>query len=367
MKDKNLRVQLAIDNLPQFWPASLKGCRLGAVLHPASVNSKLQHTAEVLHSLDGHLFKLTCLFGPQHGIMGETQANMIEWEGGKHKRFGIPVYSLYGEHREPTSPMLKNLDALLIDLQDVGARYYTYIWTLFLCMKACEKSGKTVVVIDRPNPINGRTTEGPVLDLHYASFVGLHAIPVRHAKTIGEMAVIFKKERFPGCELFVLPMENWTPDMWFDETGLPWVMPSPNIPALSSAVVYPGMCLFEATNISEGRGTTRPFELFGAPFIDGHMISAELNKKRLPGIVFREAHFLPTFDKFKGVVCHGCQMHIVNRDSFLPFQTAVEILKTIRTLYPKKFEWLSPPYEYEYEILPIDILLGCAWQSVFSP
>lgn len=353
-----------MERLEKCWPQPLKNARIGAVLHPASVSAGLTHTSRILKSHDGNLFRLGALFGPQHGYLGQTQDNMIEWQGYTHPQWGIPVYSLYGEHREPTAEMLSGLDALFIDLQDVGARYYTFIWTLYLCMRACEKAGIPVIVSDRPNPLNNVTVEGPILHPEYRSFVGLHPIPVRHGKTIGQLAEQFQKEAFPECNLIVLSMEGCERDMWFDETGLPWVLPSPNMPTLDTAIVYPGMCLFEATNVSEGRGTSRPFELFGAPFIHGEDFTQKLNALNLPGVFFREAYFQPTFHKFQGELCQGAQFHVLNRNEFLPFATAVEILKLLRREYPE-FRWKEPPYEYEYHKLPIEILIGGRLNSIF--
>ena len=353
-----MAVELPLDDLINLWPNEFRGARVGALLHPASVSSKLEHASGILERLNGDLFLLRALFGPQHGFLGQTQDNMIEWKSYEHPRLGIPVYSLYGEHREPTSAMLGDLDVLLVDLQDIGTRYYTFVWTLYLCMRACVKSGAHVVVLDRPNPINGVTIEGPPIEKGYESFVGMHPIPVRHGKTIGELAAQFRDEAFPNCRLSILPMKNWERAMWFDETDLPWVMPSPNMPTLDTATVYPGMCLLEATNISEGRGTTRPFEIFGAPFIDAETLCRELNNAKLPGVFFRETYFQPTFQKFAGQLCGGGQLHVLDRDIFRPFQTGIEIIRCIRKLYPGSFAWKQPPYEYEYEKLPIQILLG---------
>ena len=361
---KDNRVRLPLDRLSELWPKALKNAALGAVLHPASVSASLHHASEVLKSHDGDLFRLKALFGPQHGYLGQTQDNMIEWGGFAHPRWGIPVYSLYGEHREPTPEMLAGLDVLLVDMQDVGARYYTFIWTLYLCMKACEKAKIPVVVLDRPNPI-GNAVEGPVLNPDYRSFVGLHPISVRHGKTIGELARQFQREAFPGCELHVLPMEGNNPESYFEATGLPWVLPSPNMPTVDTAVVYPGMCLFEATNVSEGRGTSRPFELFGAPWIDAAHMCSELNRGNLPGVHFREAYFQPTFHKFSGQLCGGAQIHVLDRFGFLPFRTAVAILDYLRGNHPEVFRWKEPPYEYEYHKLPIEILIGGPLASVF--
>jgi len=353
-----MSVQLPLDHLRELWPEKLRGARIGALLHPASVSSKLEHASRILERLNGDLFKIAAFYGAQHGFLGQTQDNMVEWKSYEHPRLGVPVYSLYGEHREPTKEMLQDVDVLLVDLQDVGARYYTFIWTLYLCMRACEKHGAQVVVLDRPNPINGVTVEGPIIESGYESFVGMHPIPVRHGRTIGELAQQFRDEAFPKCPLSILPMKNWERAMWFDQTGLPWVMPSPNMPTLETATVYPGMCLLEATNISEGRGTTRPFEIFGAPFIDAETLCRELNSLKLSGVFFRENYFQPTFQKFAGQLCGGAQLHVLDRDAFRSFQTGVEIIRSIRKLYPNSFEWKQPPYEYEREKLPIQILLG---------
>jgi uncharacterized protein YbbC (DUF1343 family) len=359
-------VELPLAHLAELWPEKSRGVRIGALLHPASVSEKLEHASRILERHNGDLFRLAAFFGPQHGFLGQTQDNMVEWESYQHPRLHIPVYSLYGEHREPTAEMLDDLDVLLVDLQDVGARYYTFIWTLYLCMRACEKAGVAVVVLDRPNPITGVVTEGPILDSNYKSFVGLHPIQVRHGKTIGELAQQFRDEAFPDCQLSILPMRNWERAMWFDETGLTWVMPSPNMPALDTAIVYPGMCLLEGTNISEGRGTTRPFEIFGAPFLEAERLCRELNDLNFPGAFFREMYFQPTFHKFAGELCGGAQLQVVDRETFRPFLTGVEIIKRIRKIYSEQFQWKQPPYEYEWKKLPIEVLIGGPVDSVFA-
>lgn len=355
-----------MDHLAELWPEKFRGARIGALLHPASMSSKLEHASRILERHNGELLHLTAFFGPQHGFLGQTQDNMIEWQSYAHPRLGIPVYSLYGKHREPAADMLHDLDVLLVDLQDVGARYYTFIWTMYLCMRACAKHDVDVVVLDRPNPINGVTTEGPMADPNYKSFVGLHPIPVRHGRTIGELAQQFRDEAFPNCRFSILPMKNWDRAMWFDQTGLPWVMPSPNMPTLDTATVYPGMCLLEATNISEGRGTTRPFEIFGAPFIDAEALCCGLNASNLPGVFFREHYFQPTFHKFADELCGGAQIHVLDRENFRPFATGIEVIRCIRKLHRDRFEWKVPPYEYETKKLPIEILLGGPLQSFFA-
>ena len=362
----DMSVELPIDHLADVWPAKLRGARLGALLHPASVSANLIYTSKILEGENGKLFQLAAFFGPQHGFLGQTQDNMIEWKSYEHPRLGIPVHSLYGEHREPTPAMLDGLDVLLVDLQDVGARYYTFIWTMFLAMRACEKAGVHVVVLDRPNPINGLTTEGPILDREYFSFIGLHPIHVRHGRTIGELAQQFREEAFSKCELSILPMKNWKREMWFDETGLPWVMPSPNMPTLDTAIVYPGLCLLEGTNISEGRGTTRPFESFGAPFIDAEALARELNHLDLAGVYFRETYFQPSFQKFAGEVCGGAQLHVTDREKFQPFKTGIEIIKRVRKMCGEHFEWKQRPYEYEWKRLPIEILIGGPIEPIFG-
>ena len=351
-------VQLPVDHLAELWPAQFRSARIAALVHPASVSSKLEHTSKILERHNGDLFRIAAFFGPQHGFLGQTQDNMIEWQSYEHPRLGVPVYSLYGEHREPTEAMLKDLDLVLVDLQDIGARYYTFVWTLYLTIRACEKHDIHVLALDRPNPINGVSIEGPVLDSNYKSLVGMHPIPIRHGRTIGELAQKFHDEAFPNGRLSILPMKNWERAMWFDQTGLPWVMPSPNMPTLDTATVYPGMCLLEGTNISEGRGTTRPFEIVGAPFVDAEEFCRELNALQLPGIFFRENYFEPTFQKFAGQLCGGAQLHVTNRESFRPFETGVQIIRCLRRMYGDSFQWRKPPYEYETEKSPIEILLG---------
>ncbi|ODA43234.1 Uncharacterized protein THER_2045 [Thermodesulfovibrio sp. N1] len=274
-------VKSGIDLFEKALDKKFHGLKAGLLIHPASVNRKLIYTKEVL--LNTKKIKVSAFFGPQHGIFGNTQDNMIEWEGFIDKSTGLPVYSLYGKTRKPTSEMLKDIDILIIDLQDVGARYYTFIWTMALCMESCE--GKIpLIVLDRVNPIGGIITEGPLLKKNFTSFVGLHPLPVRHGMTIGEIALYFKDNFYPKVDLTVISLKNWKRKSWFNETGLHWVMPSPNMPTLDTATVYPGMCLLEGTILSEGRGTTRPFEIFGAPFIEPEKLVKRLNEFKLKGV-----------------------------------------------------------------------------------
>ena len=349
-------MQTSLDIFEKNWTKKLKGSRDGLIVHPASVNRKLEHAVDCF--LNSRKIELKALFGPQHGIRGETQDNMVEWQGFRDKQTGLPVYSLYSNSRKPEPSMLKDIDVMVIDMQDIGSRYYTFIWTMELCMQACDEMNKSFVVLDRPNPLGGVLTEGSVLDMSYKSFVGQRPLPVRHGMTIGEIASYLKNEFYPSLDFHVIKMKGWKRKMWFDETGLPWVMPSPNIPTSDAAIVYPGMCLFEGTNLSEGRGTTRPFEIFGAPFIEPDKLAKELKSFKLYGVIFRPMYFQPTFQKHAGKLCGGAQIHVINREKFKPFKTGVAIIKAIHDLYPEYFQWKQPPYEYETEKMPIDILAG---------
>ena len=350
-------VKTGLDLLRDAGAGRLGGGRVGLLVHPASVDAGLVHAVDVLEAAGADL---RCLFGPQHGLLGHTQDNMIEWDGYRDARRDLPVHSLYGETRRPTPDMLADLDVLVVDLQDVGARYYTFVWTLLLCMVACADAGKRVVVLDRPNPLGGKAIEGGRLNMAYASFVGLAPLPARHALTIGELALYFRSFYDLDLDLEIVQMQGWEREHLFEHTGLPWVMPSPNMPTLDTALVYPGMCLLEGTSLSEGRGTTRPFEIFGAPGIDPHALCRALESTDLPGVVFRPLSFEPTFQKHAGSLCGGAQLHVIDRVAFRPVATAVRILETVRRLFPSALRWNPPPYEYEEEKLPIDILSGDA-------
>lgn len=333
----------------------LHGERVGVVAHPASVTPDLTHSVDALL---GAGIDVRALFGPQHGARGEKQDNMVESEPFLDPRSGLPVHSLYGEVRKPTPDMLDGLDALLFDLQDVGVRVYTFVWTMALAMEACAEAGVRFVVLDRPNPIGGSVLEGPVLRPGYTSFVGLHPVPLRHGLTAGELARWLNERRGIGCDLEVIPCEGLDRTMLWPDTGLPWVLPSPNLPTPDSALVYPGMVLLEGTNLSEGRGTTRPFELFGAPFLDPHALAEELGPRLGHAVKLRPCHFEPTFQKHAGVLCGGGQLHVLDPHRFRSVHATVEIFAAARKLAPDSFAWRSPPYEYEERLAPIDILWG---------
>jgi uncharacterized protein YbbC (DUF1343 family) len=334
----------------------LSGARLGVIAHPASVTRELRSTVDVLQAHPE--LELAAVFGPQHGVWGEKQDNMIESRSFHDARTALPVHSLYGEVRKPTPEMLDGLDVLLFDLQDVGVRVYTFVWTMTLAMEACRDAGIRFVVLDRPNPIGGLLREGPLLQPGYESFVGLHPVPLRHGLTAGELARLVNDEFGIGAELDVVRCDGWHRGQWFDDTGLPWVLPSPNLPTLDSATVYPGMVLLEGTNLSEGRGTTRPFELVGAPYLDAHALADRLTAAGLPGVTFRPHAFEPTFNKHAGELCGGVQFHVTDRDACRSVDAAVHLLAAARALAPDDFAWTEPPYEYEPELPPIDILWG---------
>jgi uncharacterized protein YbbC (DUF1343 family) len=335
--------------------AHLTGAAAGLILHPASVTADLRLSVDAL--IDAG-FSLRCLFGPQHGARGEKQDNMVESDHYVDSTTGLPVHSLYSEVRSPTPEMLEGLDVLLFDLQDVGVRVYTFVWTMALAMEACAREGIRFVVLDRPNPVGGVVVEGPVLRAGFESFVGLHPIPLRHGLTTGELARWLNAERGIGCDLEIVTMDGWHRRMRWTETGLPWVFPSPNLPTPASCDVYPGMVLVEGTNLSEGRGTTKPFELVGAPWLDPRTLAERMDSSGLPGVAFRGCSFEPTFQKHAGRLCGGVQLHVTDPNSFRPVRTAAALFSAVRELAPEHFAWRSPPYEYEERLMPIDILWG---------
>jgi len=336
---KKVRVKAGVEVLSCGSFETIKGKRVGLVTNQTGVTESLRHVADALY--ESPEVKLTALFGPEHGIRGDLQDGLAE-QSYTDGRTGVPVYSLYGETTKPTMDMLSNVDVLLFDIQDVGARYYTYIYTMSYAMEAASEAGIPFVVFDRPNPINGVSVEGNILNPEFQSFVGRYPIPVRHGMTVGELAMLFNTEYGIEADLKVVRMEDWLRDMWFDETGLVWVQPSPNIPTLDTAIVYPGTCLLEGTNVSEGRGTTKPFELSGAPWIDSSGLIAELRSRKLPGALFRQAYFTPAFSKYSGERCSGVQVHVTERDAFRPFETGLHIVDAVRKLHLDRFEWTKP-------------------------
>ena len=349
-------VSLGIDQLLTTQRHLVEGRRVGLLCNPASIDGSFRHSADRLFDDPG--VKLSAIFGPQHGFRADLQDNMIETPHGRDARRQVPVFSLYSEVREPSSAMLDGLEALVIDIQDVGTRVYTFIYTVANCMKAAARQGIPVIVCDRPNPIGGVDVEGNLLQDAYSSFVGQYPIPMRHGMTVGELARLFNTHFGIGADLHVVALDGWTREMYYDRTTLPWVMPSPNLPTLDSAIVYPGAVLFEGTLLSEGRGTTRPFELIGAPWIDGDRLAEAMNARRLPGVHFRPAFFEPTFQKHAKRSCGGVQLHVLDRQAFLPLRTAVELIAEFHAANPDRFEWREPPYEYEHDKEPIDILYG---------
>ena len=348
---------LALGSDVLFDRGLLQGRTVGLVCNPASIDARFVH---VIDRAQAAGVRVGAIFGPQHGFRSDVQENMIESPHAADARRRVPVYSLYSETREPTREMLEGLDALVVDLQDVGTRIYTYIYTMANCLRAASRHGLPVVVCDRPNPIDGVDVEGPMLAPGFESFVGQFPIPMRHGMTIGELARLFNDHFGLGAKLEVIAMQGWTRHDYFDATGLPWVLPSPNLPTLDSTVVYPGMVLFEGTTVSEGRGTTRPFELVGAPGVDPESFAADLNRRNLPGVHFRPALFEPTFHKHATTSCGGCQIHVTDRRTFRPVLTGVTLLEALARQPSAPLAWRDPPYEYEYSRPPIDILAGSA-------
>lgn len=357
-----MRTATGLDRLVQEQFQSLHGKNVGLVCNQASVAHDFRHIIDLflpLHQV-GKL-RLQAIFGPQHGLFGHTQDNMIEWEASDVGGSDIPIYSLYGEHREPTPEMLYGLDILVIDLQDVGARYYTFIWTVALCIKACERLGIPILLLDRPNPIGGLQVEGTLLDPEFASFVGLYPLTTRHGMTVAEIGHYLQTSFFPKATVSSVLMTGWSRADYFDNTDAPWAIPSPNMPIVETAVVYPGGCLLEATNLSEGRGTTRPFEIFGAPYLNGRAYCDALNALKLPGAWFRALQFEPTFNKHAKKMCEGAFLHVTDRNAFQPVLTYVAIIQEAIRQSNGAFAWSPPPYEYEAIKLPIDILDGNVW------
>jgi uncharacterized protein YbbC (DUF1343 family) len=351
------KVQLGIDNLLASKPAWLRSARLGLLANQASVDGRLRHTRDRLLEAGA---KLTAIFAPQHGYFGELQANMIESDDFIDEHLGIPVFSLYGKTRQPAAAMLANIDILVVDLQEVGTRVYTFGTTLALCIEAARDHDVKVVVLDRPNPIGGKQSEGNLLDPELRSFVGYHPLPMRHGLTLAEMALLFNEAFDIAAPLEVYAMMGWSRAMLYRQTGLYWVAPSPNLPTAESTLVYPGQVILEGTNLSEGRGTTTPFELWGSPYLKTDLVLENLTEAKLPGLVLRPALFQPSFDKWADQSCSGFQIHITDAGAYRPYLTSLALVQAVLTSHPGEFKWSSPPYEYEFNHLPIEIILGSA-------
>ena len=349
-------VQTGLERFIQTPPKWVLGKRLGLLSNPASIDGELSHARDLI---DIHFpGQLKALYSPQHGFFAEKQDNMVESEDITDPILKIPVFSLYGHTRKPKKEILDFIDILIIDLQDAGTRVYTFMYTMSYCLEAAKNLNKKVIVLDRPNPINGITVEGNCLSTDYTSFVGRYPIPMRYGLTIGELALLFNNHFSIGCDLEIIQMENWNRAMFFTHTSLPWIPPSPNLPTPVSAMVYPGQVLWEGTNISEGRGTTQPFELFGAPFINTENVLSTLGGNKIPGGMLRQTVFEPTSNKWKNQSCTGFQIHITDPDKYRPYITTLKLLQAVIVCHKERFEFTSPPYEYEYSKLPIDLIIG---------
>lgn len=345
-----------LDVLKEEALKALKGRRLGLLSNQASLDLHLCPADAVLSEL--YPGQLRALFGPQHGHGGQDQDNMIETEHSFDSSRQVPVFSLYSRVREPLPHMLDLIDILVIDLQDVGTRVYTFSSTMLGCLRAAARAGKKVIILDRPNPLGGEIVEGNLLRRELFSFVGPYALPMRHGLTMAEMALMFNRVFDLGCDLQTVAMKGWRRSMIWQETGLRWVMPSPNMPLPETAQVYPGQVLWEGTNISEGRGTCRPFEMFGSPFLDPVGIRKKLHPKDTEGCHLQDILFRPTFNKWKGQLCRGFFIHVTNPRTFRPYRCSLAVLAAILGAHGPDFSWKDPPYEYEYERLPIDLILG---------
>jgi uncharacterized protein YbbC (DUF1343 family) len=336
---KNKKFRLGVEVLLEDRIDLIKDKRVGLITNPTGVDKDVTSIVDLFHNNPN--VELTALYGPEHGVRGDAQAGQYV-EKYIDEKTGVPVYSLYGATKKPTPEMLSNVDVLIFDIQDVGARFYTYIYTMALAMEAAKENNIPIIILDRPNPISGTKVEGPVLEDKYSSFIGEYPIPVRHGMTVGELAQLFNNEFEIGADLTVVEMEGWKRSMYYDETPLEFVLPSPNMPTLDSTLVYPGAALIEGTNVSEGRGTTKPFELIGAPFINSADLAEKMNSYKLPGVTFRAASFTPTFSKHMNVLSHGIQIHVTNRNTYKPFETGLHIVKTIHDMYPDKFQFRTP-------------------------
>jgi len=352
-------VRTGLDALAGARFRALRGKRVGLVCNPTAVTRGLVHAADLLAAAPG--VTLALLLGPEHGVRGDAQYMAAVESERRDPRTGVPVASLYGETAaslKPAAELLAGLDVLVFDIQDVGTRYYTYQATMMLCMEAAAAARIGFLVLDRPNPLGGVLVEGPALRPGFESFCGLHDLAVRHGMTVGELARLFRAERRMELELAVAECEGWRRGQSFRETGLPWVFPSPNMPTPETALVYPGMCLLEGTNLSEGRGTTRPFELMGAPWLDGARLAEDLARERLPGVAFRPASFVPTWDKHAGTRCHGVELFVTDPARFRPFRAGLACVLHARRQAPDRFAWRTERYEFVDDVLAFDLLCG---------
>jgi len=353
---KTKRVRTGLEELLSR-PSRIRGARVGLIANPTAVTPDFTHAALHLHDLRSA--RLVALFGPEHGVFANAQ-DLEEVGDQKDPKTGLKVFSLYGATRKPTRKMLRGIDVLIFDVQDVGSRYYTFIYTMLYALQACAAYGVRLIVLDRPNPLGGLRVQGNMLDPSYLSFVGMHPLAVRHGMTVGELALMFADELDLRLELEVIPMRGYQRAMDFEDTGLPWVLPSPNMPTVDTAHVYPGGCLIEGTNLSEGRGTTRPFHLVGAPWLDPWKLAADLERSDLDGFAFRPCYFTPTFQKHAGKVCGGVEVHVLDRRRIDAFYAYLILIEKARAQNERKFAWRKPPYEYETVKPPIDILCGTA-------
>ena len=350
-------ISLGIEQLIQSPPQGLSENRLGLLCNQASTDSRLIHSRDLL--INSFTGRLTCLMSPQHGFFSEKQDNMIESDHTRDSVTGLPLYSLYRKERRPSKKMFDLFDVLVIDLFDVGTRVYTFLYTMAYCLEAAAQFGKEVLVLDRPNPVGGEQVEGNLIEQNCFSFVGLYPLPMRHGLTFGELALLLNSHFGIGADLEIITMQGWQRQMLYHDTGLPWVFPSPNMPSPAAALVYPGQVIWEGTNISEGRGTCLPFELFGAPFFEHDQILRQAERNAdLPGCFLRPLLFEPLSSKWAGQACKGFQIHVTDPAAFRPYRTSLALLQAVMLLYPEAFAYKKPPYEYEYERLPMDLILG---------
>jgi len=352
-------MRLGIDNLVDNSFKQIRGLNIGLYTNISSCDSRLKPIIAIF--TQQKKFKLRAIFTPEHGLYGavQDQERVRDFLFCRNKK--ICVYSLYNKTTTPDLNALKKLDALIVDIQDIGARYYTFVWSAIILITEMAKLKKPVIILDRPNPLNGITVQGPVLEKDFSSFVGLYPVPIRHGLTIGEMCNLINQEFNIGAEISIVNLSGWKRRQYFDDLKLYWTPPSPNMPSLETALVYPGMCLLEGTNISEGRGTTRPFEIFGAPWIEPYHFIKSLEQENLPAVKFRPLKFIPTFGKYHYKLCGGAQMYITDRTKFDPIVTGLAVIAVAKKLYPNKFKWRKPPYEFEQDKLPFDILVGNSW------